>query len=270
MDSSHPPQLAVNGQSSAPCLTSAGRSQHLSCSAPTLLHRSCRDCSWSWGGKKREFDKKLALAPTTHHQILWSSRGKNNLQGWFCRTLLCYPNYNCPPQKPQHESYPQTECSTSPQVSVLLSNSTKQLHITLQFTHSPAIAAGSQLIGLQHHQNVKANFDSLPLRAWGEGKMWQQHFPGQGCDSPPHKPQPVSHCLPRNSHIFPFWLTKKHTLHKAKQNNEAEINFSCLDTISHLFFSFFFSFHSMPLTRRELYSPGRVTDTDEPCRSSGI
>lgn len=58
MDLSHPPQLPVHEQSGAPCLTRAGRSQHLSCSAPTLLHKIFRDCSWNWGGKKESLVRK--------------------------------------------------------------------------------------------------------------------------------------------------------------------------------------------------------------------
>lgn len=48
----HRPQLHVNEQSGSSCLTRAGRSQHLSSSAPTLLHTICRDCSWNCGKKR--------------------------------------------------------------------------------------------------------------------------------------------------------------------------------------------------------------------------
>lgn len=118
-------------------------------------------------GGKKEFDKKVALAPTTHHQILWSSSDKNKLQVWFDRILLCDPNYNCAPKNPQHENCPQTECSTSPQVSVLLSKSTKQLHITSPIYSQPCKSS-----------RFSTNWASAPPEC--ESKLWFAPLGGMG------------------------------------------------------------------------------------------
>lgn len=137
-----------------------GQGDHSTC--PALPLHCCTRSSETaagTGGKKREFGKKVALAPTTHHQILWSSSDKNNHQGWFDRTLVCDPNYNCAPKKPQHENYSQTERSTSPQVSVSLSKSTKQLH-----TKSPIYSQPC------NSSRFSTNWASAPPQC--ESKLW--------------------------------------------------------------------------------------------------